>query len=312
MTSTVMMKAVQIHDYGGPEKLFFESVPRPEPRPGQVLIRVMATGVHPVDCKLRSGSYKAYMPLQFPWIPGRDGAGVVESVGDGVTVFKKGQAVYGFFDRSYAEYALAQVTDLAPKPEDLTFDQAAAVPVGALTAWKSVVEVAGVKQGQKVLVQGAAGGVGLYAAQLAVWKGAHVIGTASARNTDFVLSLGVEQVVDYQAVPFETVIHDVDVVVDTVGGEVGERSLLTLRKDGLLVTVAGRPAEEKAKQLGVRAVSGGRSNPDALREVTALIDAKRIRPVVGAVFSLAEAAKAQAQSDTGHGWGRIILHVADQ
>jgi NADPH:quinone reductase-like Zn-dependent oxidoreductase len=306
------MQAIQVHAYGGPEVLSLESIPCPTPQAGQVLVRVLAAGVHPVDVNLRSGKYKAFMPLQFPWIPGRDGAGLVASVGEGVTKFQPGQAVYGLFSGSYAEYALAAVSDINHKPDGLTFEEAAAVPVGALTAWKMVVEVANVQAGQRVLVQGAAGGVGVFTVQLAAWRGAHVIGTASAGHLDFVRSLGAEQAVDYQAAPFETVIHDVDLVLDTVGGEVGERSLLTLKKGGLLVTVAGPAPEEKARQLGVRALSGGRSSPEALRQLTELIEAKKIRPMVGEVFPLAEAARAHAQSATGHGLGRMILRVADR
>ena len=228
-----------------------------------------------------------------------------------MTAFKPGQAVYGRISASYAEYALAPAADLVPKPANLSFDQAGAVPVGALTARGVVVDGAAIQPGQRVLVQGAAGGVGLFVVQLARWKGAHVIGVASAKNADFVRSLGAGQVIDYQAGPFEKSVHDVDVVIDTVGGEISERSLQVLRKDGVFITVAGMPPEEKAKALGLRVAKGSRPGPQELRQISQLIETEKIRPVVGPVFPLAEAGKAQALSELGHGRGRIILHIAD-
>jgi len=201
--------------------------------------------------------------------------------------------------------------DLAPKPDNLSFDQAAAVPVGALTAWGVVIDAAAVQLGQTVLVQGAAGGVGLFAVQLARWKGAHVIGTTSAKNVDFVRSLGAEEVIDYQADPFEMSVHDVDAVIDTVGGDVTERSLHVLRPGGIFVTVANMTPEEQAKALGVRVARGSRPGADVLCQITELIESSKIHPVVGPVFSLAEAGKAQVQGETGHGRGRIILHITD-
>ena len=162
-------------------------------------------------------------------------------------------------------------SSLAPMPKNLTFDQAASVPVGALTAWRALFDVADLQPGQRILVQGAAGGVGSFAVQLARWKGAHVIGTASASNLDFVRSLGAEEVIDYQATPFETVVHDLDVVLDTVGGDVQDRSLPVLRPGGLFVTIAGQPPQEEAQKRGVRAAGVGPADParagELLREI---------------------------------------------
>ncbi|MDR3575715.1 MAG: NADP-dependent oxidoreductase [Anaerolineaceae bacterium] len=310
--SDTTMKAIVVNDYGGADQLHLETVARPAPpQADQVLVRMVSAGVHPADWKYRSGAYKAFMPLTFPWTPGLDGSAVIESVGSGVTYFQPGQPVYGRISRSYAEYALAPAADLVPKPANLSFDQAAAVPVGALTAWGTVVEVAAVQPGQTVLVQGAAGGVGLFVVQLAHMKGAHVIGTASARNADFVRSLGADQVIDYQAGPFEKSVHDVDIVIDTVGGEVSQRSLQVLHPGGLFVTIAGMPPEEQAKALGVRVARGTRPGPDVLSEITRLIESEKIRPVVGPAFPLAEAGAAQAQGETGHGRGRILLHISN-
>lgn len=304
-----MMKAVRLHDYGGPDKLVFEDASRPEPGPGQVLIHIQFAGVNPADWKTGSGMYKQMMPLQFPWTPGLEAAGLVEAIGADVKSFKPGDEVYGALSAAYAEYGLAKEGDIQPKPSGLSSEQAAAIPVGALTAWGALFDVADVKAGQRVLVHGAAGGVGNYVVQLAYSKGAHVIGTASAANVDFVRSLGAESVIDYNAAPFESVLHDLDAVIDTVGGELAGRSFKVLRPGGVYVTVAGRLAEDAGKAEGIRATRAGRARPETLRQISELIEAKRLRPVPGKLFQLSEAAQAQALSQTGHGRGRIILRV---
>ncbi len=303
------MQAIQAHDYGGPEILVLEQVARPTPNADQVLIQVKAAGVNPADWKYRSGLYKQFMPLKFPWTPGLDGSGIVEAVGTSVTTLKKGQEVYGVLMGGYAEYALALAKDVQPKPASLTFEQAAALPVGALTAWGAVIETAKVEAGQRVLVHGAAGGVGAYAVQLARWKGAHVTGTASASNLDFVLSLGAENVIDYQATRFENVLKDMDAVIDTIGGDLPERSFRVIHSGGIFVTVAGQLAEEAGKAQNVRALRAGRASTDKLKQISELIEAKQLKPVMGPVFPLAEARQAQELSQTGHGRGRIILQI---
>jgi len=309
--SNTTMQAVRFHEYGGPEVLVLEQVPRPQPQADQVLMRVLAAGVNPADGSMRAGFYKEFMPLPMPWTPGLEGAGIVEAVGENVTAFQPGQSVFGFVTGGYAEYAVAAASELQPKPAHLTFEEAASVPMGALVAWQAVIEAANVQAGQRVLVQGAAGGVGLYAVQLAVWKGARVIGTSSARNVEFVRSLGAEEAIDYNAAPFETVVHEVDVVVDTVGGEIPERSWQVLRPNGVLVTVAARLAPEAGPAHGVRAVSAGRASPEKLKQISELLQAKQLTPVVGPRFTLAEARQAQELAQTGHGRGRIVLHIAD-
>jgi NADPH:quinone reductase-like Zn-dependent oxidoreductase len=305
------MQGIRIHEYGGLETLALEQLARPQPQADQVLVRVAAAGVNPADWKMRAGYYKAFMPLSFPWTPGLDGAGTVEAVGADVKAFRKGQEVYGILSGGYAEYAVAAESDLQPKPRNLTFEQAASVPVGALTAWQMVIEDAKVQSGQQVLVHGAAGGVGLYAVQFARWKGAKVIGTASAGNLEFIRSLGVETAVDYNAAPFETVVHDVDVVVDTVGGDIPDRSWQVLRPGGVFVTVAARLTSEAGQAHSVRAVNSGRAKPDRLSQISELLESRQVRPVVGPVFPLAQARQAQELCQTGHGHGRIILTIAD-
>ena len=304
------MRAAQAHDYGGPEQIAIERAPRPEPQADQVLVRLHAAGVNPADWKYLSGAFRQFMPLNFPWTPGLEGAGVVEAVGPGVTTLKPGQAVYGAMSQSYAEYAVAPVADLVLKPESLSFEQAASVPIGALTAWMAVIEQANVQPGQQVLVHGGAGGVGLYAVQLAHWKGAHVTATASAANAEFVRSLGAEKVIDYRTTQFEDVVRDMDAVIDTVGGDLIERSLPVVRKGGIFVTVAGRVDPAQGQARGIRVASGGRPDHAQLQQITDLLQSKQIVPKVGKVFPLAQARQALELSKTGHGRGRIVLQIA--
>jgi NADPH:quinone reductase-like Zn-dependent oxidoreductase len=307
--SNATMQAIQTHDYGGPEVLVLEQAPRPDPNPDQVLIRLKAAGVNPADWKYRSGMFKQFMPLTFPWTPGLEGSGIVEAVGANVTTFKKGDEIYGIVNSSYAEYALASAKEVQPKPVELSFEEAASIPVGFLTAWGAVVDTANVQAGQRVLVHGAAGGTGLYAVQLAKWKGAHVTGTASAGNHALARSLGADDMIDYNATRFETILKDIDVVIDTVGGDLSKRSFQVIRPGGIFVTVAGMLPEDAGEKRNIRAVRAGRASPDHLKEASELIQAKLIKPVVGKVFTLAEARQAQELSETRHGRGRILLRI---
>ena len=307
---TEMMNAIQAMDYGGPEVLEFQQVDRPEPGGDQVLVRLKAAGVNPADWKYRSGMYKERMPVHFPWIPGLEGSGVVEAVGADVKTYKAGQEVYGAITSSYAEYALAKEKDIQPIPGGLTFEEAASLPVGVLTAWGALIDTANVQAGQNVLVHGAAGGVGAYVVQLAHWKGAHVIGTASAANLDYVRSLRADEALDYMAEPFESVVHDLDVVIDTVGGDYAQRSFKVLRPGGIYVTVAGMLPKDAGKAEGIRAERGVRATSDKLQEISKLLEAKQIWPTAGKLFPLPEARQAQELSQTGHGRGRIILRIS--
>jgi NADPH:quinone reductase-like Zn-dependent oxidoreductase len=253
------------------------------------------------------------MPVSLPAIPGLDLAGTVVEVGSGVTEFAPGDEVFGRGVSTYAEYAVAPVATLARKPAGVTFDQAATLHVGGVTAWVGLFDMAHLEPGQRVLVQGGAGGVGSTAVQLAHWKGAHVIATTSTANVAFVRSIGADEVVDYTAVQFEDVVHDVDAVLETVGGDVTGRSLSVLKPGGILVVVAGRPDPEAAAARGVR-VSGvvlPESTTPVLEALAQLVESGALAPEIGAVYPLAEAAQAQAVSETGHGRGRIILQVSD-
>ncbi|MFL5628428.1 MAG: NADP-dependent oxidoreductase, partial [Ktedonobacteraceae bacterium] len=251
--------------------------------------------------------------MQFPYIPGVDLAGVVEEVGPGVTAFQKGQAVFGQSAKgAYAEYTTASVETLALKPKTLNFDEAATIPVGATTAWQGLFDHGGLQAGQRVLIQGAAGGVGMFAVQFARWKGAHVIGTASTSNVDFVRSLGAETVIDYTSTPVEQAVHDVDLVFDTVGAKTLESSLQALKRGGTLVTIAGQPPEEKVRERNVRvALFSARVSRELLQTFAQLIDEGQVKVFVGTKFPLRDAQRAHELSQSGHGRGRIVLHIAD-
>jgi NADPH:quinone reductase-like Zn-dependent oxidoreductase len=308
-----MMRAVRFHDYGPAAVLVVEDVPRPEPKDGEVLVHVHAAGVNPVDWKIRRGDMRNFRSVPLPAIPGIDLAGIVAAVGPGVTAFQSGQAVFGSGSGAYAEYAVVPADNLAVLPHNLSFDQAATVPVGSRTAWTAIFDGAGLAAGQRLLVQGAAGGVGLFAVQLGRWKGAHVIGTASTANVDFVRSLGAETVVDYTKTPVERVVQGADVVLDTVGGPGTEHLLPTLKAGGIIVSIAGPVSEEAARQRGVHV---GRAVPPSslsalLRQVAGLIEAGTVVPVLGEVFPLEEVQRAHLLSETGHGRGRIVLHIAE-
>jgi NADPH:quinone reductase-like Zn-dependent oxidoreductase len=302
------IRSVRFHEYGGSEKLILESIPRPEPKADEVLVEVYFAAVNPVDWKIRAGYLKDFMPVPFPFAPGIDFSGVVAEVGPGVKDLKKGQAVFGIAKGAYAEYAIASAAEVFPKPEELAFDVAATVPVGALTAWKAL-DDAGVKEGQTIAVLGAAGGVGMFAVQFAKLRGAKAIGTASADNLAYVKGLGAVKAVDYRKGPLGSQVAEVDAVIDAVGGEALEEAYGILKKGGTLVSVAGQVSAEKASEHGVKALGSGRGPAALLKGIAELLAKKSVRSEVGRVFPLAEAAAAQDLSQTGHGRGRILLKV---
>jgi NADPH:quinone reductase-like Zn-dependent oxidoreductase len=307
------MRAVRFHEYGPPAVLVVDAVDRPEPKAAEVLIRVRAAGVNPIDWKLRAGYMKQFMPLTLPYTPGLDVAGTVAGLGEGVTGFAVGDRVFGRGAGTYADFAVAPATTIARIPEGVSFEQAAPLHVGGETAWVGLFDSAHLETGQRLLVQGGAGGVGAIAVQLGHWKGAYVIATASAANVEFVRSLGADEVIDYTRVNVEDALHDVDVVLDTVGGEVTAHSWGVLRPGGLLVAVAGPPDTHTAEARGVR-TSGVGHPPETrpiLEELGALVASGDLKPQIGQVFALEDAAQAHAVSETGHGRGRILLKVAD-
>lgn len=308
------MKAVRIHSYGGPEVLVYEDAPRPQAGEDEVLVRVHAAGVNPVDWKVREGSGKDRLGHKLPLILGWDVSGVVEAVGPGVTRLAIGDEVYSrpdlARDGGYAEYIVIREALVALKPRSIDHVRAAAVPLAAMTAWQVLFDAAGLSPGQSVLIHAAAGGVGSFAVQLAKWKGAYVAGTASERNQDLLRDLGADEMIDYRAVAFETVVRDMDVVFDTVGGETQARSWTVLKKGGILVSIIDPPSAAEAAAHGVRqAYWFLEPKLIELEEITALIDAGKLRPVVETVLPLAEARRAHEISQTGHARGKIVLKV---
>jgi NADPH:quinone reductase-like Zn-dependent oxidoreductase len=237
------MKAVRIHTYGGPEVLRYEDVPRPAPAAGEVLIKIHAAAVNPVDWKVRAGHLKDMLKYHMPLIPGWDAAGVIEDVGAGVARLKRGDEVYTrpdiTRDGTYAEYIAVREREVALKPKSLDHVHAAAIPLAALTAWQALFDAGGLSAGQRVLIHAAAGGVGSFAVQLAKWKGAYVIGTASAHNHEFLCGLGADETIDYNTRRFEDEVHDVDMVLDAMAGETQKRSWKTLKPGGILVSILG-------------------------------------------------------------------------
>ena len=308
------MKAIRIHSYGGPEVLVYEDAPRPSPAPDEVLIRVHAAGVNPVDWKIRAGYLSGFLNLTFPFILGIDVAGVVEAVGDNVTDFKPRDAVYAWADiasnGAYAEYVTVKAENVAPKPETLDFIQAAAVPQAALTAWQALFETGGLQPGQTVLIHAAAGGVGTFAVQLAKWKGVNVYGTASAGNLEFLRDIGVDEPIDYTTLYSEAIARRVDVVLDAVGGETQDRSWVVLKPGGVLVGTVTPPSEESAAAHDARpAFHMTHGSGQQLREIAALIDEGHIRPIVQEVIPLEDTRRAHELSQTGHVRGKIVLQV---
>lgn len=308
------MKAIRIHQYGGPEVLAQVEMQRPAPGANEVLIKVKAASVNPFDWKVRAGYKKDIFPLTFPATLGSDVSGTVEEVGPGAARFKRGDEVYaslGLEGGGYAEYAVAKEEIVAKRPSTLDHLQAAAVPVAGLTAWQTLFEVAQLRAGQKVLIHAAAGGVGSFAVQFAKAKGAYVIGTASSRNQAFLRELGVDKAVDYQKTRFEDVVRDADVVLDTIGGDTQERSFKALKKGGILVSIVQPPSQELAAKYGVRALFyAGHPSSSNLAEIAGLIDAGKVKTVVETVLPLAEARRAHELSQSGHARGKIVLKAA--
>jgi NADPH:quinone reductase-like Zn-dependent oxidoreductase len=313
------MKAIRIHSYGGPKVLKYEDAPRPQPKAGEVLIRVHAAGVNPIDWKVREGEMKDFWPHTFPLILGWDLSGVVEELGPDPAAagrFKIGDEVYGLPDPTrggaYADYIVVRETELALKPDSLYHIRAAAVPLATLTAWQALFDTAQLQPGHRVLIHAGSGGVGHFAVRLAKWKDAHVFATASTKNQDLLRKLGVDEPIDYTKQRFENVARNIDIVLDTIGGETQERSWSVLKKGGNLVSLVQPPSEEKAKELGVRAAFvASHPNGEQLAEISKIIDSGKLAPVIDRILPLSEARRAHELSQSGHVRGKIVLRVSN-
>jgi NADPH:quinone reductase-like Zn-dependent oxidoreductase len=308
------MKAIRIHEFGGPEVLRIDDTTIPvEPR-DSLLVRVFAAGINPVDFKTREGTFAPVGGQQFPVTLGRDISGVVHGTGADVREFRAGETVYAMLapDRGgFAEYVVVKAGEAAPKPVCLNHVEAAAVPLAALTAWQGLFDHGGLRAGQTVLIHGGAGGVGHFAVQFARRYGARVIATASAENLAFVEALGADVAIDYQTQRFEDHAHNVDLVLDLVGGETQARSWPVIKPGGTMVSTLGEPPRDKARQYRVCAV-GYMAKPDGqqLREIGQLIDAAEVAPIVSAAFPWRDIASVQRYQQAGHARGKIVLEVA--
>jgi NADPH:quinone reductase-like Zn-dependent oxidoreductase len=310
-----MMKAMVVHEYGGPEVLKLEDVPRPEPKENEALVRVIASGVNPVDALIVSGKYAKEFGTHVPLTPGYDIAGVVEQTGAKITKFKTGDPIYGFvlWGGGFAEYVVATEGEAAIKPKSLSYSEAASVPLVVLTAWQALIDAGKLSSGQTVLIHGGSGGVGTMAIQIAKARGGRVIATASTANQDLLKELGADVAVDYTKEKFEDVAKDVDVVLDTVGKDTLTRSYGVVKRGGFIATLVARLDQAELDKRGIRGASIS-VKPDAneLEQITKLIEAKKIRPVVSQELPLAEATRALQQAATHHTRGKIVLKIADE
>lgn len=312
-----IMKAAVVHEFGGPEVFKYEDVPRPEPTDDEVLVRVMAAGINPVDSYVRQGML-AQRELKQPLIIGYDIAGIVEKAGAKITKFKPGDAVYAYLPVSrgggYAEFAIAKESEMSSKPRNIDFEKAATVPLAATTAWQALIETAKLDKGQTVLIHGGSGGVGSFAVQIAKARSAKVIATASTANQDLLKQLGVDQPIDYTATKFEQVVKDVDVVLNCVrGADTLTPSYGVVKKGGIIVSITGEPDAAECAKRGIRCSHVG-AHPDAavLEELTKLIEANKITPIVSQTFPLSDVAKAHQQIETRHTRGKIVLKIASE
>ncbi len=332
------MKALAISRYNAPMEIM--ELPRPEPGPGELLVRVRAASVNPFDYKIRDGAVKVLLPFSFPLILGTDLAGDVIAMGPSVTKFKRGDAVYSRIDNdrigAFAEYALVRETAAARKPARLDYTQAASLPLVGLTAWQTLIELAQLGTGQKVLIHGGSGGVGTFAIQLAKHLGAQVATTASAKNHALLKALGADVTIDYQTSRFEAVVKDQDVVLDTQGGDTLLRSFAVVKPGGVVVTIGGRPDAKFARAWGLslplvwilgflnRRVDRlarkrrvrfeylfMRASGEQLEQLGTLVEQGVIKPVVGKIFPFEAAVEAISYVESGRAVGKVVIRVAD-
>jgi NADPH:quinone reductase-like Zn-dependent oxidoreductase len=313
------MKAIILKEAGGVENLIIKDIPVPSPAKGEVLIKVNALSVNPVDIKTRKGMalYNSLKESEYV-ILGWDVSGEVVELGEGVTALEIGQEVFGMVNfpghgKAYAEYVIAPANHLADKPDQITHQEAAASSLAALTAWQVLMQQAKVQSGERVLMHAAAGGVGHFGVQIAKYLGAYVIGTGSDVNYDFVKELGADEYVDYTSEQFEEVIQNIDIVFDAVGGDNPKRSLNSLRSGGLLIAIAGGITDEVkklAEEKGIKALSYMvQSNGDDMEQLAELLEAGTIKPYIFKEFSFSEIGEAHRQIETGRTRGKIVINI---
>ncbi|HEX4637919.1 MAG TPA: NADP-dependent oxidoreductase [Chthoniobacterales bacterium] len=315
-SSAATMKAVVASEYGGPEVLKYQDVPRPEPKDDEILVRVMAAAVNPVDSYVRQGKFGTRSMNNLPLIIGYDISGVVEKAGANAKKFKRGDAVYCYLSVArgggYAEFAIAKESETALKPKNISFEEAAAVPLAGTTAWQALIDSGKIDKGQTVLIHGGSGGVGSFAIPIAKARGAKVIATASTEHQEILKQLGVDQAIDYTKTKFEDVVKDVDLVLNCVRADALGRSYGVVKKGGIIVSITDEPDQNECAKRGLTCSRMG-AHPDSsvLEELTKLIEAGKIKPIVSQTLPLADASKAHQQIETHHTAGKIVLKVAE-
>ena len=306
------MQAVRIHAFGDADQLLIDDLPVPVPGAGELLVRNYAAGVNPVDYKIREGKYPAVREDKFPYVLGRDVAGLIEKAGAG-SRFAEGDLIMAMpgIDRGgYAEYVLVKDTEAARSPYPDDHIKAGSIPLAALTAWQGLFYHGGVQAGQKVLIHGGSGGVGHFAIQFAKAKGAWVATTVSGSHLQFARDLGADLAIDYKAQHFEKEIHDIDMVFDLIDGETRERSWDVVKEGGILVSTLTEPSQEEARRHGVRAMRYTVEESGAdLEDIAGLIEAGAVLPRIAAIFSLDEAAQAQRYLENEHPAGKVVLRI---
>lgn len=308
------MKAIRIHEFGGTDVLELEEIAIPQPAENEVLIKVYASAVNPVDQKIVAGASQEKFPTKFPLTIGWDVSGVIEKIGSKVRGYNAGDEVYGrpfpTQNGAFAEYLVIKADEIALKPKSVDHLNAAAVPLAGLTAWQGLFKFGKLDKGQRVLIHAASGGVGSFAVQFAKWKGAYVIGTASADNLSFVKQLGADEAIDYEGEPFEEQINDIDLVFDLIGKDTQQRSLQVIKSGGRLITTVMPEFKAEAKEKGIH-LEGftAQSYPADLEQIGKLIDDGIVQPVVSAVFNLDDARKAEELSAKKHTRGKIVIKV---
>jgi NADPH:quinone reductase-like Zn-dependent oxidoreductase len=310
----ISMQAIRLHAFGAADQLVLQDVPAPVAGPRELLVRVVAAGVNPVDWKIRSGELAGIFGVKAPLTPGWDAAGIVAAVGSEVDAFKPGDAVFFFADfahgGTYAEFVAVDAAQVALKPRMVSFAEAAALPTPVQAAWRAVIEIAQVQPGQKVLVHGGGGPLGSAAAQLARHAGARVSVTAGDASLAIARATGADQVIAYQRQDFAALVRDADLVIDTVGGAVQEASWSVLKKGGLLLATTMPPSPERAAAAGVRAqMLQTPPRGDVLAKIAELVDAGQLRVAVSHEFALADAALAHRLGESGQARGKIVLHA---
>lgn len=314
LNTGAVMKSVYIESYGGREVLHYGDQPLPKIKADEALIKVIATSINPVDWKIREGYLKDMIHHKFPLILGWDVSGVVEKVGNDVSEFKVGDEIYSRpaieKNGTYAEYIAVKADELAIKPNTLSFIESAALPLTGITAWEAIINSAQIKKGQSILIHAGSGGVGSIAIQLAKWKGAYVYTTTSEINRDLVLSLGADNVIDYEKHDFRDVVSEVDVVFDTIGGNVQEKSWVVLKRGGVLVSITQQPSLDIAKRFNVH----GRfvfiePNASILKKLAVLVDSGVVHPVIGKEFDLKDISIAHELSESGSAKGKIVIKI---